>query len=286
MRHLIPISGKDSLTTAIVQKIHHPELDYEFFYNYVGAEPPEIFDWLSSVEIYLGQEIVFVGANLTNVIYSQGILPSVQARFCTRIAKIEAMQNYIGTEEVSIYYGIRYDETARIGYSPRKNELAKYPLIEHKIDIRGVYAILSTLGLQPPSFFWRSMFRIVEQLLGEDAFLLKSIPKQLLNIWFAWRSRPNCTYCFNQRQYEFIGLWEHHPKYFWQAVKMEEELGGKNYTWQKGHSLLDLLDNATQIKKRRARQIVKMIYAFQQKSFLEESPDLLVGTSCGLFCGK
>ena len=118
MRHLIPISGKDSLTTAIVQRIHEPDKDYEYFYNFVGLEPPEVSIWLDKIEIYLGKPILRIGSDLKAIIYAQGILPAPRTRFCTRMAKIQPMQKYIGNEEVTLYYGIRADEQYRDGYTP------------------------------------------------------------------------------------------------------------------------------------------------------------------------
>ena len=40
MRHIIPISGKDSLSTALVQLAKQPEIDYEFMFNPTGQELP------------------------------------------------------------------------------------------------------------------------------------------------------------------------------------------------------------------------------------------------------
>ena len=52
MRHIIPISGKDSLATAIVQKRISPDIEYEYVFNPTGAELPEVFEWLDKVEVY------------------------------------------------------------------------------------------------------------------------------------------------------------------------------------------------------------------------------------------
>lgn len=87
MRYIIPISGKDSLSTAIVQTALQPELDYEFVFNPTGAELPEVYLWIDKVEQYLNKPIVRVGADLDAIIQGYNyFLPSGQARYCTRQA--------------------------------------------------------------------------------------------------------------------------------------------------------------------------------------------------------
>lgn len=109
MRHIIPISGKDSLMTAIIQKELEPR-EYEYIYNVTGAETPEIIDWLAKVETCLDAPIVRAGADLEQIIYDKGVLPSPRVRFCTEYAKIKPMQKYIGKEDATVYFGIRADE--------------------------------------------------------------------------------------------------------------------------------------------------------------------------------
>ena len=67
-RHIIPISGKDSLCTALVQIKINPDLNYEFVFNPTGAELPCVFDWLDKVELYLGKPIARVGKDLLEII--------------------------------------------------------------------------------------------------------------------------------------------------------------------------------------------------------------------------
>lgn len=287
MRHIIPISGKDSLTTAIVQKAHEPNLDYEYIYNQIGSEPPEIFAWLDKVEGYLDKPIARIGSNLEKIIYQQGILPTPRVRYCTRLAKIKAMREYMQGSEVTLYYGLRYDEPNRLGLSTDANETIRFPLREHKVTLPAVYSILRTLDLLPPMFFWNSMFRMVEKLLAEDSYLLKRIPVDLFYQWFAWRTRPNCYFCFFQRSYEWIGLWEHHPKLFYHAAKIESEVGANGFTWVQDKPLPIIAENAQTIKRQRAREIVKMVYQSTQMSLFADMPqDELSITSCGVFCGK
>ena len=96
MRHIVPISGKDSLATAMLVKDIVPNVEY--FYNDVGADIPDVEAWLKMVEDKaLFAPIVRVGESLVDIILDQGILPSFRARFCTRMAKIYPMEDYLGS---------------------------------------------------------------------------------------------------------------------------------------------------------------------------------------------
>jgi len=154
-RHIIPISGKDSATTAIVQMAYQPDLDYEFIYNDTFAELPEVDLWLKRMEEYLRKPIFRIGENLTDIIYDQGILPSRRVRFCTRLSKIYPMEDWIAKDNrpAKLYLGIRADEQ-RIGYvSTRNNIEPVYPLQDMGITLPLVYDILDARELTPQISF-------------------------------------------------------------------------------------------------------------------------------------
>lgn len=175
MRHIIPISGKDSLSTALVQIRRNPNLPYEYMFNPTGAELPEVFEWIKKVENYLGKKITFVGENLEEIIEDNGyFLPSQKARYCTKQSKIEPMEKWIGKDECTIYYGIRSDEK-RQGYSNASGRITIIlPLIEENIDINGVYEIIHYHNLKPPTFFWKEMYDKVCIRVGGENFLKKN----------------------------------------------------------------------------------------------------------------
>src|SRR5256885_834824 len=143
MRHIIPISGKDSCATALWQMAKVPGLPYELFFSDVGCELPETYAWLDKVQKELNRPIARVGLSLETVIRKNGILPSPNARFCTRQAKIEPMEEFIGTDEATAYFGIRADED-RIGYKGvgKHNITPSFPLKEDGLGLDAVYAIL------------------------------------------------------------------------------------------------------------------------------------------------
>lgn len=284
MRHIIPISGKDSLTTAIVQMNRNSDLSYEFIFNDVGSELPETYEWLDSIEDKLDIKITRIGESLSDIIAFSGFLPSQQKRYCTRLAKIEPMEKFIGTDEAIIYIGLRSDESSRIGFvSNNKKIKPVYPLVEMNININLVYKILSNFNLEPPIFFWEDMYnRVISKL---DKEIVDNLPKQIFNVLFAWRSRPNCFYCFNQRLYEWVGLYEHHQDKFNEAYQLEIETGASYYTFYKNESLVSIIQRSEEIKEKRARKIVEKINLFRNMKLFDEE-DLFALKSCGFLCGK
>lgn len=287
MRHLIPISGKDSLTTAIVQTARESH-NYEYFFNPTGLELPEVFEWLDKVEQKLNIKITRVGKPLHEIIKKNNyFLPNHKSRYCTRESKIEPMIKYIGKEEATVYYGIRADEN-RVGFDNKanKNIIPVYPLVEMNITLNGVYVILKRYDLKPPTFFWQKIHEMTVAKLGYD-------PKSILSEYvfdalFSWRSRPNCDRCYNQRLYEWVGLLEHHPDRFWESESWEHLGGEQSFTWNSQKSLKQISIEAESIIDKRVSRIIKIIRKLEQLNLFEDNDgvDFLAMTSCGLFCGK
>lgn len=305
MRHIINISGKDSLWTADVQRRRRPDLLYEYLYNPTGLDLPEIDEWLGKVEGYLGQPIERVGDDLEAIKYEEGILPAHKRRYCTRRSKIFPMEDYIGTDEATVYYGLRADEPARVGYQGLSGRAitAVYPLREEGITLPMVWEGVSELGLMPPAFFWPSMYEMVVARLGSYATgILDTLKPWERTVLFAWRSRPNCYDCFYMRLYEFVGLLEFHPDLFWHADEVEREIGTaaarkKPFTIKQNWPLQRIAAEAERIKRARCAAICKILWQrnlrsaqlalpFDTETELDEEPDLLSLVPCGLFCGK
>lgn len=292
MRHIIPISGKDSLCTALIQKKAEPELNYEYMFNPTGSELPEVFEWLADIEKYLKQPITRVGENLEGIIEKYNyFLPSRLARYCTRQSKIEPMLKWIGEDEAAIYFGIRADEK-RGGFNNKfsPNIEIEMPLKAFNIGINEVYQIINEAGLKPPTFFWERLYNRVKKNLGFDP--KKHLKEWIFDMLFAWRTRANCYHCFNQRQYEIAGLWEHHPELAEKALWYESQGGEKAYTWRE-KPFNWYKENKERIFEKRANQITKVIRASMQLDMFapkdaEEAGflDMFSHTSCGLLCGK
>ena len=300
LRHIIPISGKDSLATAIWQTELDPNLPYEFVYNDTSAELPETYEWLDRVETTLGIKILRIGKSLEKVIEEQGILPSARTRFCTKYSKIFPMRDFIGDGEAVVYFGLRADEQDRAGALQTKTLKPRYPLREAGIGLATVYKLVGDRDLMPPAFLWQRLFVAVIDRTGG----LHGIGMKIVNEWpewvrdrvFAWRSRPNCFFCFFQRRYEWVGLLEHHPPLFEKAERIEGQFGdGEDMRREGGffwigvdYPLSKIREKAAEIFEKRVSAICKLIAAQQQGQLFADSLDEIdiAGTSCGLLCGK
>lgn len=281
-RFIVPISGKDSLATAIVQRAYKPDWPYEYIFNRTGTELPDVDEWLDRVENTLDIRIVRIGASLIDIIEDIGMLPSMHARFCTRKSKIEPMEQYIAGDDAIVFYGLRADEKDRIGYDPTRTPHIRpvYPLVHFGFGLNDVWRLLADRNLLPPAFYWPILETLTRYELTKSLEAY-NLPEWVTRMLFAGRSRMNCYHCFFQRPYEWIYTHTHYPDLFARAVAMENTIGGDNFTWIPGESLTHLLTRSGDIIQRRARKIAAII----EKSDREDA-DLLAAYSCGLLCGK
>jgi hypothetical protein len=290
MRHIILISGKDSLATAIVQIEREPSLPYELVNNETGWDLPETLDWISRVGEFLARPIIRCGDDLTDICYEQNCLPLAGIRrFCTKYAKIKPLNDFLGKSEATIYFGLRNDEPDRVGYDAPKHQTPRYPLREAGFGISDVWRKCAEVDLLPPAFHWPWMESRVRFLLGQDQWLLDNLPPWERRQLLAWRTRSNCDRCPFMRQYERIGLYEFHPDRFEDSCRLEEDLCHRDeFTWVRGYRQRELIARSDEIKERRAVSIVKYLrekqvrYLWQDDEFVDE----LAVTSCGLLCGK
>lgn len=85
-----------------------------------------------------------------------GVLPSAQARWCTRKLKIEPFEAYVGDDQVWNYIGIRADER-RNGYiSTKPNITPVYPFKDYGLVLSDIERILEESGIGLPGYYeWR-----------------------------------------------------------------------------------------------------------------------------------
>ena len=210
-RHIVSLSGgKDSTALAIYLRDKIPQLEYIFCDTH--KELPETYEYLDKLEAYLQRPITRLnptrGFDHWLEMYG-GLLPSAQARWCTRKLKIEPFESYVGNDQVWSYIGIRGDEN-RSGYKSTKvNIQPVYPFIEGDLVIRDIERLLN------------------ESCLGLPAY-------------YEWRQRSGCTFCFFQRTGEWIGLKERHPDLYEEAKKYESERGGEKFSWRQRETLTQL----------------------------------------------
>ena len=86
VRHICGISGgKDSSALAVYLRGKVPEMEY--FFCDTGAELPETYEYLTRLEVLLGQPIVRLNADRGFDHWFEvfrGALPSPQMRWCTK----------------------------------------------------------------------------------------------------------------------------------------------------------------------------------------------------------
>lgn len=289
MLHIIPISGKDSLATALVQTQRAPDLDYSYWFNDTGCELPETYAWLKGVESKTGMNIMRSEVDLmAKIRHRNGFLPSSRARYCTKETKIEPMERMLKGQSAKIYYGLRADEN-RVGYVPvgKSGIEPVYPLQEAGMGIEDVYALLDRYDLCPPNFHWERLFQEVSRLLAPIFSDWESqISRVEKNVLFAGRSRGNCFLCFFQRQYEWVWLRETHFDLF--EISQTFENVGSDYTWRSDWALsaLDCESKRLHIFNARARWVAGQIAKKLHLHLFDEPEPEITQFSCGLLCGK
>ena len=243
-RHILGISGgKDSAALAVYMSQKFPDLDLEYFFTDTGEELPEVYDYLTKLEGYLGKQITRLNPsrNFQHHLKIYGYwLPSAQQRWCTDKLKIKPLEKWIKPDldkgtKITSYVAIRYYEKFREGHqSTHENYTVKLPFMDDKIDRKGVYDLLDNTGLGVPEYY-------------------------------QWRSRSGCTFCFFQRKIEWVRLKEKHPDAFEFAKHLEglSSANGVKFTWSERESLLELEkpERVEKIKedheKRRQRELAK-----------------------------
>lgn len=150
VRHVLGISGgKDSAALAMYMKIHHPEIDMEYYFSDTGKELPETYELINELESFLGKTITKLEANHSHKnpfdhyldIYN-GFLPSSMARWCTQKLKLEPFERWIGDDLAISYVGIRDDED-REGYvSTKPNIQSVFPFRKHIWSIEVLHKVL------------------------------------------------------------------------------------------------------------------------------------------------
>lgn len=244
-RHVLGLSGgRDSAALAIFMRQHHPELDIDYFFTDTGKELPEVYEFLSRLEGFLGKPILRLNPDrgfdywLREYNY---FLPSVSQRWCTRMLKIRPFEAWVRPmlatgESVISYVAIRADESGRTGMISRLPRLdIEFPLRDAGIDTAAVLRILEDSGVGLPTYY-------------------------------EWRSRSGCTFCFFQRRVEWLGLKERHPHAFEEAKRYEQMAieRGSPFTWYHGEALVNLEDpkRAHEIRRkeneRQARHATKL----------------------------
>ena len=230
--HVLGLSGgRDSAALAIYMRENHPDLEVEYFFTDTGKELPEVYEFLVKLEGFLGKAILRLNPDRDFDFWLKqynNFLPSAQTRWCTRQLKLRPFEQWVrplldAGDTVYSYVAIRADEEYREGYSSKHDRLiVKLPLKEAGIDKSGVLEILEGTGIGLP-------------------------------VYYEWRTRSGCTFCFFQQKIEWVRLMDRHPGYFEEAKTYEKNAleHGSPFTWSQGESLdaLSRPERIAQIKK-------------------------------------
>ncbi|HEV7228076.1 phosphoadenosine phosphosulfate reductase family protein [Brevundimonas sp.] len=241
VRHVLGLSGgRDSAALAVFMRQHHPEIELEYFFTDTGKELPEVYEYLVSLEGFLGKPIQRLNPDRTFDFWLtqyKSFLPSPKTRWCTRQLKIRPFEQWLrpdldaGVKIVS-YVAIRGDEDYREGYaSTHPNLSVRLPFREEGIDKEGVIEILDASGVGLPSYY-------------------------------RWRSRSGCTFCFFQQKIEWVRLMDEHPEAFEEAKAYEKNAveHGSPFTWSQGESLdaLSRPERVVQIREDHERRVARL----------------------------
>jgi hypothetical protein len=220
-RHVLGLSGgRDSAALAVYMRQRHAELELEYFFTDTGKELPEVYEFLTRLEGFLGRPITRLNPDRDFDFWLKSynnFLPSPQARWCTRQLKLRPFEGWVRSyleqgDNVVSYVAIRADEEFREGYSSNRAALTtKLPFKEAGIDKSGVIEILEGSGLGLPRYY-------------------------------EWRSRSGCTFCFFQQKIEWVRLKERHPEAFEEAKRYEKTAlaDGSPFSWSQGETLTEL----------------------------------------------
>ena len=221
-RHVLGLSGgRDSAALAVYMSQNHPELDIEYFFTDTGNELPEVYEYLGKLEGLLGKRVARLNPKMDFDFWLKRFryyLPSPDNRWCTRVMKIKPLLDWLKpTREAGIpihsYVAIRADETSRTGLTGEAGITVHLPFVEDGLDKADVINILKSSGLGLPSYY-------------------------------DWRTRSGCTFCFYQREIEWVRLRKKHPEAFELAKKYEHlsKQQGHEFTWVQGRKLEDFED--------------------------------------------
>lgn len=261
-KHVLGISGgKDSAALAVFVRQNYPELDIEYFFTDTGKELPEVYEFLGRLEGFLGKPIVRLNPRRDFDFWLREykhFLPSAQTRWCTRQLKLAPFEQWIkpmliAGDTVTSYVAIRADEEYREGYTSKHERLkVRLPFREAGIDKKAVMDILESSGVGIP-------------------------------LYYDWRSRSGCTFCFFQQKIEWVRLKERHPKAFEEAKQYEKNAleHGSPFTWTQGEPLDELEKPArviqiiTDFERRKQRDLAnRPINPLRPISAIEDIDDI------------
>lgn len=221
-----------------------------------GAEHELMYQRINDLEIKLKElhegdfELVRVKSKKYNGLEEyakkQKYMPSGQARYCTRLFKIEPIDEFLSTQgECELMIGFNVDEEDRTGNLELKSNVKyTYPLIDYLFTREECEAILRFEGFHP------------------------NFPVYML--------RGGCRMCFFKSEKEYRAMYHLNKKEFEEMMQFEEGMQDKRL---KFYSIMSNGKSLRQLAKECESELfvdVKSLYEDYKKE----------GKSCGAFCHR
>lgn len=233
MRHIVPLSGKDSAALAFLLRKVYPDRQFEYAMTPVAdREPDELIPWLSDIAKRCGGELTLVNTvTFTEQLEKWGgMLPSPRVRWCTRKLKIEPFERYLqGEEPCTIYLGLRADEDRDGNTGEKKGLTYEYPLRDHEVDQRGALLLIAEgfgVEVSPDATEAELWPYLIEQ---------GALPK-----FYEWLSHANCYGCIFWNVTMWRKLYERMPDRYWEFAAQEKV--GSDFTYVHGWTLAQLAE--------------------------------------------
>jgi len=236
-KHVLALSGgKDSAALAVFMREKYPKIPLEYIFIDSGCELPETYEYLDRIQAILNINIIKIGgANKDDrkdfkwwLKEKNNYLPSALNRWCTDVLKLKPYSKWLfenySNNIIHSYVGLRADEkNKRKGYIDNSGIIVPhFPFVENFLVYDDIKAILENSGIGFP-------------------------------LYYKWRTRSGCYFCFYQSKQEWLGLYDNHKDLFWEASSMEkiDLLTGKKFTWCEDMSLIELVYKRKEIENRR-----------------------------------
>lgn len=222
-----------------------------------GFEHQKLYEQIEKVEdkikeIHPNFEIIKVKnekhGTLQDYIKKTKFYPSFKSRFCTRMFKIEPIDNYLKQykeDGVILMIGLNIDETSRTGnHGNLKFVNYKYPLIENQINRSTCIELLKRSNILP--------------------------------LFPVYMKRGGCKGCFYKSKREYEAMIHLNPDEYDEVMNLEIEIQDKR---GKFYKVRDGMPSFTIFKEKVLSQNLildpKEIYSFENDT-----------TSCGVFCNR
>jgi len=214
-----------------------------------GWEHAELYKWLDTVEAITGHHVERIrraGETLPEYIARAKYYPSHMSRFCTRMFKIEPIDEYLRSRTpCELMIGLNYGEQDRTGnHGLIEGVRYTYPLIDLKLTRESCIKILESKGLLP------------------------KFP--------AYMQRGGCVGCFFKRKSEFKIMAMESPAEADSVAELEEKIQDERGDWYHVHSGIQSIRGLIESERRQMR------LTFEED--VEDRGS--TPTSCGVFCHR